>query len=160
MGLWQKMWRGAIPGKSWRGCLTCTATWLSTGTLKVSSDIQRHAAFVGLWKKSKNLQLWTFHRRQHSARLGGQREARRLWRQPAPPDHLPVRDRHHVRDWHPLLDEPRGDQRGGLRQESRHLVRGRPSTLTFTIWGIGGLILYYYKSCSHNNCFSSNWAVK
>lgn len=33
---WRKTWRGATPGRSWRGCPTCTATWSSTETSKVN----------------------------------------------------------------------------------------------------------------------------
>ncbi|XP_046886399.1 uncharacterized protein map3k2 isoform X2 [Hypomesus transpacificus] len=63
-------------------------------------------------------------RGQHPEGLGGEREAGGLWGKPAAADHLPVGDRHQVCDRHPLLDEPGGDQRRGLRQEGRHLECG------------------------------------
>ena len=34
--LWQRAWPGSTPGRYWKACPTCTATWLFTGTSRVS----------------------------------------------------------------------------------------------------------------------------
>lgn len=55
---------------------------------------------------------------EHPARLIREREAGRLWSQQTYPDHLHVWYWNQVRHWHPLLDEPGGHQRGGIRPQS------------------------------------------
>lgn len=62
-------------------------------------------------------------RRQHPAGFSGKREAGRFRRQQAAADHLHVRHQRPLGDRHPLLDEPGGDQRRGLREEGRRVVR-------------------------------------
>lgn len=56
-------------------------------------------------------------RSEHPARLDGEREAGRLRGKSTAADYLSVGNRDEVCDRDAILDEPRGHQRRGLRQE-------------------------------------------
>lgn len=83
----------------------------------------KHFVLVLSFLVSRSRRISVFFRGQHSPGLGGKRQTGRFRGQSKASDYLPVRNGHHVCDWHSLLDEPRSDQRGRLRQEGGHMVR-------------------------------------